>query len=329
MLISRKDSVRRNDTLFNNNEWKLGYFCHNHAIMFRLNSLSPCRCIDIFKTLIINDNFLLAYRAHFLHWDGFQSSWPSRVNIGSGICRQGTSHRAQPITTTTTTTGSREVSRDPSTFWSAILGQLWCMVIACCLTAPSLWHSDERQLLQRTCSIIQSLHCARKWVDSLWPCDVRWRQRCWPSSKPMLTYCEFGHFKQTSVKFALNTNMFTQDDDFKNVVCKMSTILFRSRCVKRFWSLDVRHVICGVLHRTKDFVILCKMQFTGLVISETGGSNSTYELLNLRALKFLPVDKIQIHIFRCMGKIFYMELLTHTLKDIIFIQYWNVISSQI
>ena len=57
-----------------------------------------------------------------------------------------------------------------------------------------------------------------------------------------------------------------------------------------------------------------------------GRFKNTYELLNLRALKFSPVNKI--HIFQCMGKIFCVEFqryplkfhtkyLTHTLKDMI------------
>ena len=63
---------------------------------------------------------------------------------------------------------------------------------------------------------------------------------------------------------------------------------------------------------------------------------NTYELLNLRALKFSHVNKI--HIFQCMGKIFCAEFqrcplkfhtkyLTHTLKDMIFIQHRNFKSS--
>ena len=55
--------------------------------------------------------------------------------------------------------------------------------------------------------------------------------------------------------------------------------------------------------------------------------NKTYELLNLIALEFLPV--IKINIFQCMGKIFCVEFqrnhlkfhikhLTHTLKDMTF-----------
>ena len=63
---------------------------------------------------------------------------------------------------------------------------------------------------------------------------------------------------------------------------------------------------------------------------------NTYELLNLRALKFSPVNKI--HIFQCMGMIFCVEFqryplkfhskyLTHTLKDVTFMQHWNFKSS--
>ena len=63
-----------------------------------------------------------------------------------------------------------------------------------------------------------------------------------------------------------------------------------------------------------------------------GCFKNTYELLNLRALKFSPVDRI--HIFQCisMGKIFCVEFqryplkfrtkyLAHTLKDTTFIQH--------
>ena len=67
-----------------------------------------------------------------------------------------------------------------------------------------------------------------------------------------------------------------------------------------------------------------------------GRFKNTYELLNLRALKYSPVNKI--HIFQCMGEIFCVEFqryplkfhtkyLTHTLKDRIFIQHWNSKSS--
>ena len=63
---------------------------------------------------------------------------------------------------------------------------------------------------------------------------------------------------------------------------------------------------------------------------------NTYELLNLIALKFSPVTKIQI--FQCMAKIFCVEFqrdplkfhtkyVTQTLKDMIVIQHWNFKSS--
>ena len=63
-------------------------------------------------------------------------------------------------------------------------------------------------------------------------------------------------------------------------------------------------------------------------------NKNTYELLNLRAVNFSPVNKI--HNFQCMGKIFCVEFqryplkfhtkyLAHTLKDMIFIQLWNFI----
>ena len=69
---------------------------------------------------------------------------------------------------------------------------------------------------------------------------------------------------------------------------------------------------------------------TGLI--GVGRFKKTYELLNLRALHISPVNKM--HIFQCMGKIFSVEFhgeplklhtkcLTHTLKDMIFIQHWN------
>ena len=74
----------------------------------------------------------------------------------------------------------------------------------------------------------------------------------------------------------------------------------------------------------------------GLNVLTGGRFKKAYELLNLRALKFSPLNKI--HIFQCMGKIFCVEFqryplkfhtkyLTHTLKGTIFIQHWNFKSS--
>ena len=52
-----------------------------------------------------------------------------------------------------------------------------------------------------------------------------------------------------------------------------------------------------------------------LVHYQDGRLKNNDELLNLRALKFSPVNKS--HIFQCMGKIFHTKYLTHSLKDTI------------
>ena len=81
---------------------------------------------------------------------------------------------------------------------------------------------------------------------------------------------------------------------------------------------------------------LRQIDFLVLHRGSGGRFKNTYELLNLRALKFSYVNKI--HIFQCMGKIFCVEFqryplkfhtkyLTHTLKDMIFMQFWNFKSS--
>ena len=114
----------------------------------------------------------------------------------------------------------------------------------------------------------------------------------------------------------------------------------------------------GYQPQEPDVVILAESDTTDVRISQHNGSlellqpgyfseeqyktqtrgcfKNTYELLNLRALKFSPVNKI--YIFQCMGKIFCVEFqrytlkfhtkyLTHTLKNTIFIQHWNFNSS--
>ena len=80
----------------------------------------------------------------------------------------------------------------------------------------------------------------------------------------------------------------------------------------------------------------CNVFDEAWLLGPGGRFKNTYELLNVRALKFSPVNRI--HIFQCMGKIFCVEFqryplkfrtkyLTHTLKDVIFIQHWNFKSS--
>ena len=79
------------------------------------------------------------------------------------------------------------------------------------------------------------------------------------------------------------------------------------------------------------FLLLNNVNARDIYLHDVPGGRfkNTYELLNLRALKFSPVNKI--HIFQCMDKIFCVEFqkvplkfhtkyLTHTLKETIFIQ---------
>ena len=77
------------------------------------------------------------------------------------------------------------------------------------------------------------------------------------------------------------------------------------------------------------FIVL--LWFVLLWLCDLGGRfKNTYELLNLRAIKFSYVNKI--HICQCMGNIFCVEFqmyplkfhtkyLTHTLNDMIFMQF--------
>ena len=80
-----------------------------------------------------------------------------------------------------------------------------------------------------------------------------------------------------------------------------------------------------------DYYNFFQVTTTHLKIQNLGGVFKTlYELLNLRALKFSTLNKI--HIFQYMGMIFCVEFqryplkfhtkhLTHTLKNMTFIQH--------
>ena len=52
-----------------------------------------------------------------------------------------------------------------------------------------------------------------------------------PLSEPVLEYCEFDPWEQTSVKFYSKFKNFIEENAFENVVCKMAAILFRGRWV--------------------------------------------------------------------------------------------------
>ena len=101
-----------------------------------------------------------------------------------------------------------------------------------------------------------------------------------------------------------------------------------------FWN---RNVSSMWIPKSLTQSLVCTLHpFTSTIMCSGGRFKKTYELLNLRALKISPVNKI--HIFQCMSKIFCVEFqryplkfhtkyLTHTLKDTIFIQHWNFKSS--
>ena len=59
--------------------------------------------------------------------------------------------------------------------------------------------------------------------------------------------------------------------------------------------------------------LICRLSTQRFDLQVPGGRfKNTYELLNLRALKFSPVEKI--YIFQCMGKIFCVEFEMEPLK---------------
>ena len=109
------------------------------------------------------------------------------------------------------------------------------------------------------------------------------------------------------------------------VICVVLPLVYITKpCKLILWDLT-RQITCNYI------------RIGGGHCDRTGGRfKNTYELLNLRALKFSYVNRI--HICQCMGEIFCVEFqryplkfhtkhLTHTLKDMIFMQFWNFGSS--
>ena len=121
------------------------------------------------------------------------------------------------------------------------------------------------------------------------------------------------------------------------LVCKELKVIYPSPA----HNLSTRHYHNSILFLYTTIVDEKHVRLCTKYIHHTGDwpggrFKNTYELLNQRALKFSYVNKI--HIFQCMGKIFCVEFqryplkfhtkyLTHTLKDMIFKQFWNLKSS--
>ena len=59
-----------------------------------------------------------------------------------------------------------------------------------------------------------------------------------PQSEPVLEYCEFDLWEQTSVKSLSKLIHFVEENSFENVVCEMSAILPRLQYVKGFKSVS-------------------------------------------------------------------------------------------
>ena len=100
--------------------------------------------------------------------------------------------------------------------------------------------------------------------------------------------------------------------------------------------LSYAKVIWYLLHFVNKTVLCIMADYVHLTHRDRGRFNNAYELLTLRALKISMFHKR--FIFQCMGKIFCVEFqryplkfhtkyLTHTLKDMTFIQHWNFKSS--
>ena len=89
---------------------------------------------------------------------------------------------------------------------------------------------------------------------------------------------------------------------------------------------------------SKSTTVYARHRLSIVVASPEGRFKNVHKLVNLGDIKSSLLNKL--HIFQCMGKIFFVEFqrvplkfhtkyLTHTLKDTIFIQWWKFNSSQI
>ena len=132
---------------------------------------------------------------------------------------------------------------------------------------------------------------------------------------------------------------------FKKIHLKTSSAKRRPFCLGlNVLNHDIRgitgKILCRVVSRYINFKGSPANFARSIVLSVTlgpgGRFKNTYELLNPRALKISMLYKNII--FQCMGKIFCVEFqrsplkfhtkyLTHTLKDMTFIQHWNFKSS--
>ena len=124
-----------------------------------------------------------------------------------------------------------------------------------------------------------------------------------------------------------NTIIFLQENDFENVVCKMSAISIRSHCVGKFKVLSVLLFMNGNFHKTPTWSITfihhtCHDIFdvwTALLL-ERGGFESQntsmitfwcdYNLLWPDTMKFFlsPIHVMSLHLFGAKPMVLYCQL---------------------
>ena len=109
-----------------------------------------------------------------------------------------------------------------------------------------------------------------------------------PLSEPMLEYCQFHHWEQTSVKCKSKFNMSHWRKCIKNVVCEMAAILSRPQCVNP----------CLGQHHTALLGMLPNEHF--LLISNEG----YYEIWKHPLVtEFYITPFLQAFIFQCVEKV--------------------------
>ena len=192
-----------------------------------------------------------------------------------------------------------------------------------CWTLNLFWHKLAMLNLE---SILAQIGHVESWIyfDTNWPCwslNLFWHKLAMLQLESILT--QIGHVE----------TWFYFDTNWPWIYSVVQTSSLSGEDTNYYW--HVANDMIGCLFCRVVNVWAGKQGKCPLITSKDdqgpgGHFKNTYELLNLRALKFSPANKV--HIFQCKGKIFCVEFqryplkfhtkyLTHTLKDMIFIQH--------
>ena len=172
-------------------------------------------------------------------------------------------------------------------------------------------------------------------VYSLWPSDHIWLHRSESTLAQVMAWCLMApsHYLNQCWLFISKVLWHSSEGMIKE--CLMISISKRKLTIS-FLKISSRSPRYQWVNLSRTNAIYIQDLNMTITVSAGGRFKNAYELLNLRALKFSPVNKICI--FQCMGLIFCVEFqrhtlkfhtkyLTHTLKDMTFIQHWNFKSS--